>query len=218
MPSKSSLIQQLREAKIMAVVRAASSNQAIEIAKALLDGGVCGIEITFSTPNAPQAIETLRELSENGQLSQTPFLGAGTVLNSSQARAAYEAGAQFFVSPCTIPEVIETVNGFSTPCLMLPGAFTPTEIFQAHALGGDVIKVFPAARLGPDYFKDLRGPLPHIPLMPTGGVDASNAKMWLQNGAVALGAGSNILPSGAIQSGNFQEITKLARELVEATR
>jgi 2-dehydro-3-deoxyphosphogluconate aldolase/(4S)-4-hydroxy-2-oxoglutarate aldolase len=212
--SKDVTLARVREAGILAVVRAASARQAVEISRALLAGGVLGLEITYTTPGATEAIAELHSAAMAGTLPAPPVLGAGTVLNVEQAQAAISAGASFLVSPCVLPEVIQTAREASI--IMMPGAFTPTEIYQAYHLGGDIIKVFPAARLGPAYFKDLRGPFPNIPLMPTGGVDAANAAEWLAAGAFALGAGGNLLPKSAVEAEDWPAITALARELVEA--
>lgn len=210
----SSTVQEIRDAGIMAVIRAPSASAAVETARALLAGGVRGIEITFSTPGACDAIAEVGRLASAGALPARPVIGAGTVLTTVQAEQAIKAGAVFLVSPCLIPEVVQAAKLGGVAAL--PGAFTPTEIYQAHQAGADIVKVFPAARLGPAYFKDLRGPLPHIPLMPTGGVEASNVAEWMEAGAVALGAGSNLIPGSAVKEEDWGEITKLAREMAEA--
>lgn len=208
------IVSRITEAGVLAVIRAASAEQAVEACLALLRGGIRGLEITYSTPNACHAITEVARLSAAGALPVPAVLGAGTVLTQEQAEAAIEAGADFLVSPCILPNIIEVIRKSGRAAL--PGAFTPTEIYTAHSLGADIVKVFPASRLGPGYLKDLKGPLPHIPVMPTGGVDASNAGQWLDAGAVALGAGSNLLPAEAMKNGDWDRVTELAHEMWDA--
>lgn len=219
MTDKQQIIQEIRNSGVVAVVRVDSQDEAIGATRALLKGGVRCIEITFTVPDAANVIARVAEENQKGNFEcphGSLVLGAGTVTDTVQAQMAFEAGATYFVSPCVVPEVIEAAQTLGVA--MLPGAFTPTEIFNAFQMGGDIIKVFPATRLGPSYIKDVRAPLPHIPLLPTGGVEASNAGEWIKAGAIALGVGGKLVDKAAIKAGNWDEITKRAAELIDAVR
>lgn len=216
MVDKDSIINDIKACGVVAVVRADSGDEAVQAARALLRGGVRGIEITFTVPGAAETIARLAREAASGNLEGELLLGAGTVLSLEQADAALDAGAEFLVSPCIVGDVIHQAQ--ARGAAMLPGALTPTEIWTAHALGGDIIKVFPASRFGPAYFKDLKGPLPHIPLLPTGGVDAKNAGEWIRAGAVALGVGGKLVDREAIKAGAWDVLTDRARELMQAVR
>lgn len=209
--NKQQILQEIHAARVVAVVRADSGDDAIAAARALVAGGVRAIEITFTVPDAAA---TIAKIANDPQLSDSLLLGAGTVTTVEQARAAIAAGAQFLVSPVALADVIAVAREHDVA--MLPGALTPTEVFQAYQMGGDIIKIFPAARMGPDYLKDLRAPFPQIPLMPTGGVDAGNARQWLDAGAVALGAGGKLVDAAAMRSGQWDVLTERARELMAA--
>ncbi len=198
----SPFVERLRSVGVVAVIRAASADAAVAMSEALVRGGVLGIEITFSTPGAPDAIaRTKRELP--GAL-----VGAGTVLDLAELEAATNAGASFLVSPHFDETLALAARERRIP--YLPGALTPTEIVRAHRAGAACVKLFPGSAVGPSYVKALRGPLPHIPLMPTGGVDATNLGDWLAAGAVAVGMG------GALASGSLEAIEKAARSVSAA--
>ncbi len=199
---ESPLLSQLKRVGVVAVIRAASAEAAVEAARALLKGGLVGIEITFSTPQAEKAIVTLREAHHDA------LVGAGTVLDASMLEAACSAGAQFLVSPHFDASLMSLARQRGVP--LLPGAFTPTEIHTAFRAGAPAIKLFPAAALGPSYLKAIRGPLPHIPLMPTGGITADNLHEWLDAGALAVGAGGSLL------RGSYEDMTSAARGFAEA--
>ncbi|MFZ5895678.1 MAG: bifunctional 4-hydroxy-2-oxoglutarate aldolase/2-dehydro-3-deoxy-phosphogluconate aldolase [Myxococcota bacterium] len=185
MSERNSFLEQLKQTGVVAVIRSASADAAVAAAHALVRGGVTGIEVTFSTPGAPDAIaRARRELS--GAL-----VGAGTVLEPAELDAACEAGAQFLVSPHTDVELITRARERGVP--FLAGALTPTEVVQAFRAGASCVKLFPGSAVGPSYVKALRGPLPHIPLMPTGGVDEHNLGEWLAAGAIAVGMGGNLV-------------------------
>ena len=209
---KSLVIAALQQCGAVAVVRAATGQEAIDATIALARGGIRAVEITFTVPDAAQIIASLAHDVQVGNLEANLLLGAGTVLTREQAHLALDAGAQFLVSPCIVPEVIEVAQ--ERAVAMLPGALTPTEICRAYALGGDIIKVFPASHFGPGYFKDLKGPLPHIPLMPTGGIDETNARAWLDAGAVALGVGGKLVDRAAMAAGDWDVLTERARRLM----
>ena len=200
-------VERLCRKGIVAVVRAKSSDQLIDVAKALLAGGVDCIEITMTTPNALQVIAACRKA-----MADSALIGVGSVLSAQVARQAIEAGAQYVVSPIFKPEVIQAAHQAGIPCV--PGAFTPTEILLATEAGADLVKVFPGGQLGPSYVKDLLAPMPHLKLTPTGGVDLTTAAEWIQAGAVTLGVGSALVTKEALATGDMAEIQRLAGEFV----
>jgi 2-dehydro-3-deoxyphosphogluconate aldolase / (4S)-4-hydroxy-2-oxoglutarate aldolase len=217
MNDKRQILDEIRSSGVVAVVRVDSQDEAIGATRALLKGGVRCIEVTFTVPDAANVIARVAQEQQKGNFEQPEgklVLGAGTVTSAAQANAAIDAGAKYLVSPCVVPEVIECAK--ARGIAMLPGALTPTEVFNAYQLGGDIIKVFPATRMGPSYIKDLRAPLPHIPLLPTGGVDAANAGEWIKAGAVAVGG--KLVDRAAIKAGNWDELTLRAKELIAAVR
>lgn len=205
---KKQVIEAVKECGIVAVVRAESADLALKAVEAAMAGGVTAIEVTFTVPGALELIRTLAK-----EVSDEVVLGAGTVLDAQTALNAIEAGAKFIVSPNTNVSTIEAAK--SKGAAVFPGAFTPTEVITAWQAGGDIIKIFPANVVGPTYFKDLHGPFPGIPLMPTGGVDLSTARTWLEHGAVALGVGSALIDKKLMNEGNFAEITERARKFRE---
>ncbi|HMC66899.1 MAG TPA: bifunctional 4-hydroxy-2-oxoglutarate aldolase/2-dehydro-3-deoxy-phosphogluconate aldolase, partial [Gemmataceae bacterium] len=171
------------------------------------DGGVDVVEITMSVPNA---LDVLRQVRET--LGDRLLLGAGTVLDSETARAVLLAGAEFIVAPTLNLEVIRLCRRYDK--LVMPGAFTPTEILAAWEAGADIVKVFPADVVGPAFFKAMRGPLPQIRLMPTGGVDLNTAAAFLQAGACCLGVGGQLVEPKAVAERDFDRIRALARQYV----
>ena len=206
---KASVVARIKTERAVAVIRTNSIARALSAAEAVIAGGFRVIEITFSFPEAAKAIA---KLAENNDL----LLGAGTILSREQAHEAVEAGARFLVSPCVLPEVIDAAHQLNVA--IIPGAFTPTEIYSAHSLGADIVKIFPAIKFGPEYLKAIRGPLPHIPIMPTSGVDASNVAEWFRAGAVAVGAVSSVFDPELVRSGDWNEITKRARDFIAAVK
>src|SRR5438105_14348287 len=180
--SKEAQLRQVLDCGIVAVVRSPDSQQLVEVTRALADGGVTVVEITMSVPNA---LEVLRQVRQ--ALGDRVLLGAGTVLDPETARAVLLAGAEYIVSPTVNLEVIRICRRYDK--VVMPGAFTPTEVLAAWEAGADVVKVFPAEVLGPAFFRALRGPLPQVKLMPTGGVDLTTASEFLNAGAVCLGVG-----------------------------
>jgi len=175
-------VQRITASGVIAVVRSQDSHQLVEVAKALADGGVTVMEITFTVPNALEVIRQVRQ-----SLGDRIILGAGTVLDSETARAAVLAGAEFIVAPTLNLDVIRLCHRYDKA--VLPGALTPTEILSAWDAGADIVKVFPAEVVGPAFFKALRGPLPQVRVMPTGGVDLTTAADFLKAGACCLGVG-----------------------------
>jgi 2-dehydro-3-deoxyphosphogluconate aldolase / (4S)-4-hydroxy-2-oxoglutarate aldolase len=200
-------IDRIADAGVIAVVHAPSAEGAVRAGLALAAGGVRGIEITFTTPDAAAAIARLREA--DGDL----LVGAGTVTSAEHLSAAVAAGATFAVSPHTNPALAMVAD--EEGVLYLPGALTPTEVVQAAELA-PVVKLFPASLGGTAYLKTLLAPLPAIRIVPTGGVTAANVGEWLVAGALAVGAGGELCPGGLIADGRFDAITQRARSFADA--
>ena len=205
--TKAYLLEQLLATKIIAIIRLSSSDSVFELAKALHKGGIRAIEITMGTPNALEEINKLSQI-------EGVIPGVGSVIDAKTAQSAIEAGAQFVVTPVSKPEVIRMAHQYDKP--ILSGAMTPSEILQAYEWGADVVKLFPAANFGLSYFKALKAPMPHLPIMPTGGVTIENAAEWLENGAVCLGVGSSLINKKLIAEKDFSGITAIARAKTEA--
>lgn len=201
-------LQRVLASGIVAVVRSPDSHQLVEVAKALADGGVTVLEITLTVPNALEVIRQVRHA-----LGTRILLGAGTVLDAETARAALLAGAEFVVAPTLNFEVVRLCHRYDK--LVMPGAFTPTEILAAWEAGADIVKVFPADVVGPAFFKALRGPLPQVRVMPTGGVDLNTAAEFLKAGACCLGIGGQMVDAKAVATGDFDRIRELARQYVQ---
>src|SRR6266404_5394036 len=211
---KAAVVARIKVERAVAVIRTDSIDRALGAARAVIAGGFRVIEITYSFSGATETIAKLSELNDTDLL-----IGAGTILNRQQVHDAVGAGARFLVSPCVLPDVIDAAHELQVA--IIPGAFTPTEIYTAHSLGADIVKIFPAVKFGPEYLKAVRGPLPNIPIMPTSGVDPSNVADWFRAGAVAVGAVGavgSVLDPALIRSGDWNELTKRAREFVEAVR
>lgn len=197
------------ENKIISIVRGAKPEDTLKIAKALRDGGIKLIEITLNSPNALESIELVSQ-----ELGEEMVVGAGTVLDPETARAALLAGSKFILSPTVHPETIKMTKRYGA--VSIPGAFTPTEILTAFEVGGDIIKVFPAS-VGPGYFKDIRGPLPHIPLLPTGGITLENIAEFQKAGVVGFGIGSSLVDAKQeVNERYLIELTQKARSFVSA--
>ena len=202
-------MQRIEECGIVAIIRANSSEELFDTAVAIKNGGVDVIEITMTTPNALQVIRNVAD-----RLGDSVLIGVGSVLDAETARAAMLAGAEFVVSPVTKTDIIEICNRYGK--VVIPGAFTPTEILGAWETGADYVKVFPSSGVGPSYIKDIKAPLPQIPLIPTGGVTAENAAEFIKAGAAALGVGSALVSQDIIDSGDFATLTERAKSLVTA--
>ena len=207
MSNVSEAVDRLCDKGIVAVVRAQSSEQLIDVAKALLAGGVDCIEITMTTPNALDVIRQCRTAVPDA------MIGVGSVLDADTAGRAIDAGAQFVVSPIFDPAVIDKAHEHEVPAV--PGCFTPTEILAATNAGADLVKVFPAGMFGPKFFKAVLAPMPHLKLTPTGGVDLSTASDWIAAGAKTLGVGSALVTKQALAYGDFEGIEVLARQFVK---
>ncbi|PAD36066.1 MULTISPECIES: bifunctional 4-hydroxy-2-oxoglutarate aldolase/2-dehydro-3-deoxy-phosphogluconate aldolase [Terribacillus] len=200
------VLSTIKEDKLIAIIRGSEPEDALQIARALYAGGVRAIEITLNSPNALVSIEKVSK-----ELGDKIVVGAGTVLDPESARSALIAGAQFILSPSLNADTIKMTKRYGA--ISIPGAFTPTEILSAYEEGGDIIKVFPATSLGPDFVKDIHGPLPHIPLLPTGGVDLSNIAEYIQKGAAGVGLGSSLVNSKeSVTEEYLIRLTNTARE------
>ena len=203
--SRDATLARILDGGIVAVVRSESSEPLVNVVRALCDGGVTAVEITFTVPDAPDVLREVRKA-----MGDAVVLGAGTVLDAETARIALLAGAEYLVSPVVNPDVIRMARRYGK--VVMPGAFTPTEILAAWEMGADVVKVFPADVGGPAYFKAIRGPLPQVRLMPTGGVDLSTAEAFLRAGAVCLGVGGSLVDPKAVAAGDFGRIRELAAQ------
>jgi 2-dehydro-3-deoxyphosphogluconate aldolase/(4S)-4-hydroxy-2-oxoglutarate aldolase len=209
--TKQDTLAKIKELGLVAVIRGPSPELTVKMVDALIAGGVLGIEITYSTPNA-EAVVTEVAKKYGDQI----VLGMGTVLEPAQAQSAKAAGAQFLVSPICDIDLVKAMA--ATGLLVMAGALTPTEVVQAYRAGSDVVKIFPGSVAGPSYIKALRGPLPHIPYMPTGGVSAENVAEWFAAGVVAVGAGSELCPPALAKEGKFDEIAKKAAAFVDVVK
>lgn len=209
--SRAAITTALEHAGVVAVIRMKDPARLRRVIDALAAGGVRAFEVTMTVPRAIEAIEQLAP-----SLGSDLLLGAGTVLDAQTARAAIAAGARFVVSPVFRPPIIDACHALDVPAL--PGCFSPTEILAAWDAGADIVKVFPATSLGPGFIKDVRGPLPDVKLMPTGGVSLDNASDWLRAGAVAVGVGSALVDARAIESDDFETMTRNAQRVVASVR
>jgi len=209
--SRIETLARIAESGCVAVVRAKSSEQLVEVARALKAGGIVAIEITMTTPNA---LEVIRQVS--GQLGKEVITGVGSVVDAETARAAILAGAEFVVGPVLSLPVIEMAHRYDKVCV--PGAYTPTEILTAWTAGADVVKVFPASVGGPEYFKALKGPLPQVKLTPTGGVNLKTAGEFIKAGAEFLGVGGDLVSKEALATGDMTFIREQAGRYVEEVR
>ncbi|OGN93657.1 MAG: 2-dehydro-3-deoxyphosphogluconate aldolase [Chloroflexi bacterium RBG_13_50_21] len=209
--SKAEMLEKVKELGLLAVIRGPSAELTVKMVEALIEGGVLGIEITYSTPNAEEVVRTLSRMYGNRIV-----LGMGTLTKPEQTLSAKEAGAHYLVSPVCEPNLVKSM--VDSGLLTMAGALTPTEVLQAYNLGVDVVKIFPGSLGGPAYVKALKGPFPYIPMMPTGGVSASNVAEWFATGVVAVGAGSELCPPQLAKEGKFDEITRRAAEFVQVVK
>jgi 2-dehydro-3-deoxyphosphogluconate aldolase / (4S)-4-hydroxy-2-oxoglutarate aldolase len=205
--SRSQIVKTIEACGVVAVIRMQDPARVQAVVDALAAGGVRALEVTMTVPGA---VELIRALAP--KLSAEFLFGAGTVVDATTAARVIDAGARFIVSPVFRPEVIDAGHRRNVP--VVPGCFSPTEILAAWDAGADVIKVFPATSLGPSFLKDVRGPLPQVKLMPTGGVTIDNAGDWIRAGAVAVGVGTALLDAAAISTGNYSVITENAKRII----
>lgn len=205
---RAAVTAQIEALGVVAVIRLKDPATLRAVVHAMAEGGVRALEVTMTVP---RAVDLIRELAPT--LPDGFLLGAGTVTDVATARAVIDAGASFVVGPVFRPDVIAACH--ERDVAALPGCFSPTEILAAHECGADIVKVFPATALGPQFIKDVRGPLPQVKLMPTGGVTLDNAGEWIRAGAVAVGLGSALLDARAIEGSRWDVITANARRVVE---
>jgi 2-dehydro-3-deoxyphosphogluconate aldolase / (4S)-4-hydroxy-2-oxoglutarate aldolase len=206
---REAVARQIEQVGVVAVIRLRDPGRLQALVDALAEGGARVLEVTMTVPGAVDLIRQLAPTLPAGFL-----LGAGTVTDPATARAVIDAGAAFVVGPVFRPDVIAACHEREVPSI--PGCFSPTEILDAHEAGADLVKVFPATMLGPQFVKDIRAPLPQLKLMPTGGVTLENAGDWIGAGAVAVGVGSALVDTKAIESGRFDTIAANARRLIES--
>jgi 2-dehydro-3-deoxyphosphogluconate aldolase/(4S)-4-hydroxy-2-oxoglutarate aldolase len=207
---KQEVLAALREGGIVPVIRADSADTALRIVDALVAGGIRTLEITMTVPDAIGAIKAVAD-----RFGSSVLLGAGTVTSRALAEGSLDAGAEFLVTPCVVPDVIAVAK--ERDVAVLPGAMTPTEVFTAWSSGGDIIKIFPASNVGgASYLKALKGPFPQIPLCPTGGVNLQTIGEFVKAGASAVGVGGELVSKAAIDAGDYGKITELANRYVAA--
>lgn len=211
MRSKQQIIEQLLNPGVVAVVRAKRADQAVPLAEALVAGGVIAVEITMTTPNAIAAIK-----EASSKLGTRALIGVGTVLDEQTCQAAIDAGAEFVVSPICRRELIPIAQKAGKPIML--GSYTPTEAQLAHEAGSDFIKIFPADTLGPNYIKALRAPLPHLKIVPTGGVDLKTIGDFFKAGVAAVGAGSSLISKDVLDKDDWATLTKTAAAFVQAAK
>jgi 2-dehydro-3-deoxyphosphogluconate aldolase / (4S)-4-hydroxy-2-oxoglutarate aldolase len=204
-------VQRVLSTGIVAILRADDGERLVEVAETLHEAGIDVIEVTFTVPNVLKIIADVRR-----RLGDRVLLGAGTVLDTETARAAFLAGAEFLVSPTVNTDVIRMARRYDK--VVMPGAFTPTEVLTAWEAGADFVKVFPADVGGPAYLKALKGPLPQVRLLPTGGVNLETISAFLKAGASAVGLGSALVDASAVRNGDMDRIRDLAERYVDAVR
>ncbi|GLO66879.1 bifunctional 4-hydroxy-2-oxoglutarate aldolase/2-dehydro-3-deoxy-phosphogluconate aldolase [Oceanobacillus kimchii] len=200
------ILKRVETEKLIAIIRGYNTNETIKIAKALYEGGIRLLEVTLNSDNALDTIGAL-----HSHLEKDVLIGAGTVLDSESAVLAIKAGAKFIISPTLDVETIKATKRYGV--ISIPAAFTPTEILTAVEAGADIVKVFPASSLGPNYVKDIHGPLPHIKLLPTGGVNVENVNEFIKKGAIGVGLGSSLVPNTIKVTDEFlDQVTNYAKQ------
>ncbi|SFB97018.1 2-dehydro-3-deoxyphosphogluconate aldolase / (4S)-4-hydroxy-2-oxoglutarate aldolase [Alkalibacterium subtropicum] len=207
MTKKHGILSQLKENYLFAVIRGKSAEDATKISEAVYDGGIKNIEVTFTTPQADESIKTLAKKYADTDM----VVGAGTVMDAITARLAIVAGAEFIVSPNFVPEISTVCNTYAVP--YLPGCGTVTEVASAMATGVEVVKVFPGGILGPAFIKNVHGPIPHVEMMPSGGVSLDNMNQWMANGAWAVGIGSAL--TKGLEGDDYSKATENAKAFVD---
>ncbi len=203
------VVQRIERSGVIAVIRADDATQAVDLCKALAEGGVCGCEVAMTTPKALRAIE-----EANDALADAADVGVGSVLDGETARAAIDAGASFVFSPVLDHRTVEMAHRYSRP--VVPGALTPNEVHAAWSAGADLVKIFPASHFGPAYMKELHGPMPQVKLTPTGGVDLDNAGDWIRAGAAVLGVGTALVKREWARSGDWSALRERAEAFTRA--
>lgn len=211
MSEKEKNLQEMIDGGVVAIVRVESARQAIEVCGAIARGGIKPIEVTMTVPGAIDVIKEFKSAMKDKVL-----VGAGTVLDTETARAVILAGAEFIVTPTLNLRVIEMCRRYGK--IVIAGAFSPTEILTAWEAGADIVKVFPATVGGPQYLQDIKGPLPQINLVPTGGVDLENTPDFIRAGAVAVAVGASLVDKAALSEGRYDLITEKAKRFIEAVK
>jgi 2-dehydro-3-deoxyphosphogluconate aldolase / (4S)-4-hydroxy-2-oxoglutarate aldolase len=206
MLQKYAILNEIHKGYLVAVIRGKNKEEAVEISKQAFKGGIFSLEVTFSTPEAEEAIAELSRLGDTEMI-----VGAGTVLDAETARIAIMKGARYVVSPHFDEAIAKMCNRYTTP--YLPGCGSVTEIMNALSYGVDVVKLFPGSLLGPSFIKDVKGPIPHVELMPSGGVSLDNLGKWKINGAFAVGIGSAL--TKGISNGDYSSVQSVAREFMD---
>lgn len=209
------VLEVIRVNRIIAIVRLDDLSSAVDLARALLAGGIRALEFTLSNPAAIKALTEVKAAVPEFDGGEA-VIGIGTVLNAAQAQAAIAAGAQFIVAPTTSLTTIEACKQMKTA--VMPGAFTPTEILTAWEAGASAVKVFPARSVGPRYLKDVREPLPFLRLIPTGGIDRANIGDYLKHGAFAVGVGGNLVDKQLVAAHDWVALTDRAQAFAEAAQ
>lgn len=208
---KQSVIKSIEENKIIAILRGVEQEKLISTAEALYSGGIRLLEITYSADGTISDEETARSIEMlSSHFEGRMFIGAGTVLSEKQVQLTKAAGGRFIISPNTDEKVIAETNGCGL--VSIPGALTPTEVWQAHSFGADFVKLFPITSMGPGYVKAIKAPLSNIKLLAVGGVDENNMAEYLKAGACGFGLGSNLADKKLIDSGDFKALTDLAKK------
>lgn len=207
--NKKQILDEIFKRKAVAVLRVKEEGKLKKVIQAIYDGGVSVAEITMTVPNTIKLIEKMSQ-----ELDENIIIGVGSVLSKEVAEEAIKAGAKYVVSPILKREIIEMAQKYDVP--VMPGCFTPTEIFSAFEMGADIAKVFPADIVGMPFFKAILAPMPHLKLMPTGGVSLTNAGDWLKAGACAVGIGSALLDEKAIKEENYLKLTENAKVIMDS--
>ena len=208
MNDREKIVSGIEAEGLVAIVRVPRPEWTLPLAKALVGGGIRAVELTMSIPNALEAVRTI-----DRELGDEILLGVGTVIDDDTCRAAIDAGAKYIVSPVVRPSLIEAAHALDRPVMM--GAYTPTEAQAAYEAGSDFIKIFPADTLGPGYIKSLLAPLPHLKIIPTGGVNLDTMEAFLVAGSAALGTGSALLKKEIIAGENWGELERLAKRFAD---
>ncbi|MCR5564524.1 MAG: bifunctional 2-keto-4-hydroxyglutarate aldolase/2-keto-3-deoxy-6-phosphogluconate aldolase [Gammaproteobacteria bacterium] len=206
---KQEILKQLTDSLVVAVVRATSTEQAVKISQACIDGGIKAIEVTFTVDYAHDVIKGLKK-----EVGNSLLIGAGTVLDSETARVAILNGADFIVSPAFDLETAKLCNRYQVP--YLPGCMTITEMIHAMEAGADIVKLFPGSLPGPSYVKAVKGPLPQANIMPTGGVSLANIKDWFNAGVVAVGVGGEL--TAPAKTGDYEKVKENAIAFIKAAK
>jgi 2-dehydro-3-deoxyphosphogluconate aldolase/(4S)-4-hydroxy-2-oxoglutarate aldolase len=210
MIQKSKIIMEMVDSGVVAVIRTESEEEAIRTSSACMEGGIRSIEVTLTVPGATEVISTLAKKPEFENL----LVGAGSVLDSETARIAILAGAKYIVSPCFDQDTAILCNRYQIP--YMPGCMTVTEIKTAMEYGAEIVKMFPGSHYSPSIVNSIKGPVPQVSIMPTGGINLENAKEWIKSGAVAIGIGSDLAKPA--KQGNYKEVTELAKQYCQLVR